>query len=250
MTISLTKMQANFNRAAAGYDRHASFQQAQMQRVLSAARAMVPAQSAVLDIGCGTGMLAAAARGEGWRITGLDIAAEMCRMAATRCAATVNANATALPFADASFDAVVSSLCLQWVAEPALAFGEIHRVVKPGGVAIIASLGAETLKELRAAAGALPLGLLAMRTRMEYQELATQSGFEAMYIEDISERHHYPSARALLQSMRQIGAGNARRAAAPKKLLEILKNYDATYADAQGVFATWQPILMQLRKPA
>jgi ubiquinone/menaquinone biosynthesis C-methylase UbiE len=43
------------------------------------------------------------------------------------------ARAEELPFADASFDAVVSTLTFCSIGEPARALSEVHRVLKPGG---------------------------------------------------------------------------------------------------------------------
>jgi ubiquinone/menaquinone biosynthesis C-methylase UbiE len=53
--------------------------------------------------------------------------------AAGRAAEIVDAPAEHLPFADATFDVVVSTLVLCSVPEPARALGEVHRVLRPGG---------------------------------------------------------------------------------------------------------------------
>jgi ubiquinone/menaquinone biosynthesis C-methylase UbiE len=46
----------------------------------------------------------------------------------------VHDRAEALPFADASFDAVASTFTLCSLADPALALAELRRVLRPGGV--------------------------------------------------------------------------------------------------------------------
>jgi malonyl-CoA O-methyltransferase len=59
-----------------------------------------------------------------------------------------------LPLARDSLDMVWSSLTLQWV-DLAPAFTEINRVLKPGGLFLFATLGPDTLQELRSASGDL-----------------------------------------------------------------------------------------------
>ena len=55
-----------------------------------------------------------------------------------------------LPFIDAAFDLVVSNLTLQWCnLQPA--FGEVLRVLRPGGVFLFTSFGPDTLGELKQA---------------------------------------------------------------------------------------------------
>lgn len=58
-----------------------------------------------------------------------------------------------LPLADASIDLVWSNMALHWLGEPLAAFREFRRVLAPEGLLMFSSLGPDSLKELRAAAG-------------------------------------------------------------------------------------------------
>ena len=89
----------------------------------------------VLDLACGSGDLAAAARATGARVVGIDFSAGMLRQARTRrldCG-LVRADALALPFADASIDAVVSGFALRNFADLAAALAESARVLRCDG---------------------------------------------------------------------------------------------------------------------
>ena len=98
----------------------------------------------VLDVGCGTGTLAIAAKrrvGEAGAVYGVDASAEMLARAekkARKAGTDVffkNALAEALPFADAQFDAVLSTVMLHHLPRKARlqCANEIRRVLKPGG---------------------------------------------------------------------------------------------------------------------
>lgn len=99
----------------------------------------------ILDVGVGPGLLAedlARLVGETGRVTGLDMAEPMVKMARTRLAAMPQAdcvvgNATALDFPDATFDAAVSTQVYEYVADMPKAMAELHRVLKPGGRVLI-----------------------------------------------------------------------------------------------------------------
>ena len=59
-----------------------------------------------------------------------------------------------LPLSDGSIDLVWSNMALHWTADPAAALREFERVLAPRGLLMFSTLGPDTLKELRAAAGA------------------------------------------------------------------------------------------------
>lgn len=111
----------------------------------------------VLDVGCGRGLLLAGAakRVPRGHATGIDVWSQEdmagnseqatrrnleLEGVAGRCT-LVSAPAQAMPFADASFDVVVSNLCLHNIYDKTArktAVAEIARVLKPGGVAVLA----------------------------------------------------------------------------------------------------------------
>ena len=92
----------------------------------------------VLDLACGTGDLSIAAAQRGGVVTGLDITPRMIELAAARhgggAVTWVIGDMTALPFAPASADVVVTGYGLRNVPDLTAALTEIARVLKPGGV--------------------------------------------------------------------------------------------------------------------
>jgi demethylmenaquinone methyltransferase/2-methoxy-6-polyprenyl-1,4-benzoquinol methylase len=104
------------------------------RRALLAAARVAPGDR-VLDLACGTGDLAELARGRGAVVLGLDFSREMLRAAARRGVAGrwVQADAQALPIADASVRVVTCGFALRnFVSLPAV-LRECARVLAPGG---------------------------------------------------------------------------------------------------------------------
>jgi ubiquinone/menaquinone biosynthesis C-methylase UbiE len=106
--------------------------------VVRAAR--VRAGERVLDVACGTGNTALAARARGAEVTALDLTPEMLAVARRREAAEGlsgidwrEGDAENLPFEDASFDVVVSSCGLMFAPDQRRVAEEVARVTKPGG---------------------------------------------------------------------------------------------------------------------
>jgi SAM-dependent methyltransferase len=93
----------------------------------------------VLDVATGTGNVALRAAAAGARVVGLDLAPELFAAARRREAEYrvtvewVEGDAEALPFADASFDHVLSVFGVQFAPRHEVAAAEVARVCRPGG---------------------------------------------------------------------------------------------------------------------
>ena len=97
----------------------------------------LPPQGHVLDMATGTGALAVRlARLDGLRVTGGDITRPMLLQTAARSGGRVDlveCTAEAAPFANASFDAVIFTYLLRYVADVPATVAELARELKPGG---------------------------------------------------------------------------------------------------------------------
>ncbi|HLS47699.1 MAG TPA: methyltransferase domain-containing protein, partial [Gemmatimonadales bacterium] len=95
----------------------------------------------VLDVACGTGIvtrLAAEAVGGSGTVAGLDINPGMLMVARSSVPAGMTiewheAGAESMPFADATFDAVLCQMGLQFMPDRPAALSEMRRVLAPGG---------------------------------------------------------------------------------------------------------------------
>ena len=87
----------------------------------------------LLDVGGGTGNYALALQQEGWDPVVCDRSPDMLARAAAKGLPTVEADATKLPFEDASFDAVICVSMLHHVDDRPRALAEQRRVLCPGG---------------------------------------------------------------------------------------------------------------------
>jgi ubiquinone/menaquinone biosynthesis C-methylase UbiE len=136
-----------FNRWAGTYDRHwmqriifGPIQQA----VLQLAAEQVSRPSAILDVGCGTGKLlkSAEARFPGAKLVGVDAAIEMVKYAQTSNPTGAiqfqQAMAEELPFPNASFDLVFSTMTFHHWSNQTRGIAEVARILTPGGRWVLA----------------------------------------------------------------------------------------------------------------
>lgn len=141
--------------------------------------------AAVLEIAPGPGYLAIEmARTGRLRVTGLDVSTtfvELAADAARKAGVEVEfrvGDAADLPFDTGSFDRAVSQAAFKNFSRPARALAEIHRVLRPGGTAIIQDMnrdasGADIAAEVRgmgigAGAGAMTRMILGQLRRRAY----------------------------------------------------------------------------------
>ena len=99
----------------------------------------------VLDVACGTGNLSLPAARLGATVTGVDIAPNLLEQSRAKAAAEgldikfEEGDAEALPYEDASFDAVVTMYGAMFAPRPDLVAAELKRVCKPGGFIAMAN---------------------------------------------------------------------------------------------------------------
>lgn len=201
-----------FSRAAGSYLAAAGVQQQARDGLLATLPTAISGHW--LDIGCGPGPLLPQLRRRGaQRVTGLDLAAGMiaeARSQLTDGCQLLQADADALPLADASCAGIFSSLMLQWSQQPQHTLQEWARVLQPGGTLAIATLLPGTQRELQQAwAGVderphvndfLPAaGLI---------RLLTQNGLQLRAQQQQRITEHYPDLSTLLRALKAIGATN------------------------------------------
>ncbi len=147
-----------FERAARSFDEadfvHATTRDGLLARV---APLLVEAKI-VVDLGAATGAAnkSLEKRFRKARVIAVDIAHNMLAKARDRRSwlsrtSVAQASADRLPFANESIDVIFSNLLLPWVTEPGPVFSEIARVLRKGGVFAFATLGPDSLQEVRLA---------------------------------------------------------------------------------------------------
>lgn len=253
--VDKRRVRAAFSRQAHAYDGRAAVQRRVQDRVVALLDEAAPRARRVLDVGAGTGALLARLREArpGLRAAALDLAPGMAAAARARlgAAAVTAGDAEALPFRPGAFDLVVSTSTFQWLTrlEPALA--EARRVLAPGGTLALALFGARTLRELKGAWREAAGPARADRTHRFFSrdEVAAALGAAGLTAHAVTEEElteHHPDARAVLRSLKELGASRAvpgggglggRRAT-----LEMLRRYDEAHRGPAGVPATWHVI--------
>jgi len=180
-----------FNRWATTYDRH------WMQRiifnpiqrtVLQIAAEQVGSPGAILDVGCGTGKLlkSAHSRFPGARLVGVDAAEEMVKYAQSSTPdGTIEfrqATAEALPFPNASFDLVFSTMSFHHWQDQARGAGEVARVLAPGGRWLLADFVASgPMRPVRAL-----LRMHQFPDRTHLRSLLAEAGLRVVTVQRVS----------------------------------------------------------------
>jgi SAM-dependent methyltransferase len=216
--------------------------------------------SRVLDLGSGEGELGALLGGAPDLVVALDPAYRFAR----RAPVAVVGEEAFLPFAEASFDLVVSTLGLHWVDDLPGALIQLRRVLRPDGLLLAALFGGETLHELRAALTLAELELTGgARPRVspvaDLRDLAgllQRAGFALPVAETDRLTLTYPSAFALLAELRALGETSAlaerpRHFTRRRLFLRAAEIYAERFGAADGrIPATFEVITLTAWAPA
>lgn len=251
-----------FGRASTRYESAAHLQGRVRDELLSRLVHFRPASGLVLDLGAGTGAATARLRAE-WpdtQVVAVDLAPEMLRQAGAALGLwdrwfdwrgkkfhRVAADTVRLPFRDHSVGFVFSNLMLQWCDDLDAALKEINRVLTPGGALLLSTFGPLTLHELREA-WATADDVPRVNDFVDLHDLGgalVRAGFAepVLDVDRFVEWHTGP--RALMQSLRDIGAVNAaagrRRGLTSRRALTAMETAYRRCARADGCIpATWE----------
>lgn len=216
-----------FSRASKRYGAAATLQHEVEARLLDSLDYLddrVP--DVVLDLGSGPASAAMLMRQRfpRARIVAMDLSLAMLRQAEARVGGRVsdwigrrrpldrvNADARALPLADGSVDVLFCNLCLQWVDDLPAVFAGFRRVLKPEGMLLCSTFGADTLHELRDAFAQVdeaphvsPFASIAT-----FGDALMRAGFRNPVLDRDVFVQRYASLPTLMRELRAIGATNA-----------------------------------------
>jgi malonyl-CoA O-methyltransferase len=203
-SLESSRVGASFDRAARGYDAAAFLQKEVGERLLERLDLMANVPTRVLDVGCGTGRPTRALqkRYSHADVIGADLAPTMLKMAAKKQswfgkhADFVCADASQLPFADASCDLIYASLVLQWCEDL--------------DATLFSTLGPDTLKELRAAWSEVD-EFNHVNRFLDMHDVG-DALIRAGFVEPVLDVEHltltYGDAPSLMRDLKRIGAHN------------------------------------------
>jgi malonyl-CoA O-methyltransferase len=249
-----------FDRASAGYDAAAALQEGVRNELLGRLAELPVQPRAVLDLGAGTGHASRALKRRYPQalVAAVDIAPGMLERAREqsrwlRRFERIRADAYALPFRDAAFDLVFSSLMLQWCDDLDAVFAEIARVIAPGGLLLFSTFGPGTLAELREAWDASETASERASSHVNHffdphalGSALMHAGFAEPVLDVDRIVLRYPDTMALMRELKAMGAhnvtrGRARGLTGRRRLAAMSEAYEALRRDG-SLPATWEVI--------
>ena len=250
--INKIKIAKSFGQSANKYDSVAGVQRQVAKTLL--AKLTDTYSGLCLDLGCGTGYSIDALKGHFEQVVGLDIAEGMLAYSKARhCANWICADAEKIPLANASVDVVFSSLAIQWCENLPALFASLKRVVKPGGKIFIATLGPQTLHELRTAWRLVDeyVHVNKFVAREEVLKSAQAQNFSKVTLEKSEIILAYDELRQLTYELKTLGAHNMNSGqgaglTVPKKIKKLKQSYE-DFRDNDGFLpATYEVFYLEL----
>ena len=263
--IDSEHMRGNFSSHSGDYDSYALVQK-RVVTLLHSRIASFARSGLMLDVGTGTGALAAAilCADSTQPLVVMDIAHGMTREAVRRLpvVSACDGDARLLPFADDIFSTVVSSSVYQWVDCLPAAFAEVARVLQPGGLFVMALFGEKTLYELRdshcqAVAESCGERLSHAQSFPTVSEVSTAIGLAGLSCRDLRctmDVEYHADVPELLRQLKRIGASNASvdrpRGLASRRVMQtMMRIYEERYRCDAGLPASYEVVIAVAGKP-
>ncbi len=249
----------SFSRAADTYDSVAELQR-RIGNTLVNYLPSVPADI-VLDLGCGTGYFTESLQATypQSQVIGLDLAQGMVSHASKHHAGHqwLCGDAENLPLTDNSIDIIFSSLAIQWCEDNKALFSEVFRVLKPAGHFVFATLGPNTLHELRRAWQQVDNFVHVNRfvDRDIIDQAISGAGFSSAY-QTVEENIvlEYGTLKQLTKELKGLGAHNVNSGrqtglTGKQRVRGLITAYDQQRNEQGALPATYQTWYGVLEKP-
>jgi len=219
MSISIEQALPDKRAARRAFDRAADFDSAcfihdaARERLLERLDLVNLAPRVLLDLGCATGRgaTALAARYAGAQVLAMDASAGMLRKTGAHAGsvAAIGGDAEQLPVRSHVIDLLFANLVLPW-CRPDVVFAEAARVLAPGGVLLFATLGPDSLAEIRRAFAAADdrIHVHAAFDMHDLGDLAMKAGLAEPVLDVDRLTVTYAEPAALWRDLRAVAAGN------------------------------------------
>lgn len=199
-----------FDRAH-GFDAACFIHDEARQRLLDRLELVRLDPEVVVDLGCATGRgaNALAARYPTAHVLGVDSSLRMLKSVVATEATAVGGDAERLPLRSHCVDLVLANLLLPW-CRPERVFAEMARVLSDGGAFLFATLGPDSLQEVRAAFAAVDASIHvhAAFDMHDLGDLALAAGLAEPVLDVDRLIVTYPDLAALVTDLRSMGAVN------------------------------------------
>ncbi|MAX28284.1 MAG: malonyl-[acyl-carrier protein] O-methyltransferase BioC [Thiotrichales bacterium] len=260
MSASLDKKStmASFNRAAGSYDAHDFLQREVGSRVLQQLEMLVVDPQRIADLGAGTGRFSRllGRKFKKSKIYLIDFAIKMLskarhnkRIKLFSRERYICGDIEALPIADGQIDLAFTSLALQWSQQLELSIAEIRRILSPGGLFLFATLGPDTLHELRSSFDSISSTshVNEFLDMHEVGDILSAQGFSDPVLTTERIIVEYEDVMKLMRDLKGIGASNVsgggqKTLMGKERLAGMIKAYDAFRCDSK-IPATYEVII-------
>jgi len=207
----------DFDKVADSYDEHAIIQRKAAQHLFSLTRSHIKSDSVVLDAGCGTGYFHELLRKHKiyCPLFQTDISYNMCKKSDDYSSPpeyggtyTFLSDIESLPFGSDSLDMFFSSLTVQWT-DIAKVLGQAFTTLKPNGKLAIATIGHDTLFELKRSSQQLERPLYINDNFIDEDKLrglCIKAGFKDVQVSVQSIKAEHINIKQLLTSIKGVGA--------------------------------------------
>jgi malonyl-CoA O-methyltransferase len=202
-----------FERAAATYEESSRLEREVAARMLERLDYVRIAPRRVLDAASGPPRRGLARRYPDAEVIALDFSLAMLRQGSIwkrlfSSQGLVCGDLTRLPIEAGAVELVWCNMALHWLSDPLPAFREFARVLAPGGLVMLSTLGPDTLKELRAAAGEARVH--AFIDMHDLGDMLVAAGFSAPVMDMELLSLAYQDSSTLLDDLRRSGQTSAR----------------------------------------